>query len=122
MTPTFIAWPFKEASSLRQRFQEQPASTVTFETGFGPSGLPHIGTFAEVGRTTWVRKAFEFLTGWPTQLIAFSDDVDGLRKVPLNMPQREMLAEHIGKPLYSIPDPFGLEQSYSAHMNRKLQE
>jgi lysyl-tRNA synthetase, class I len=122
MTPTFTAWPFKEASSLEKRFQEQPASPVTFETGFGPSGLPHIGTFAEVVRTTWVRKAFESLTGWPTQLIAFSDDVDGLRKVPLNMPQREMLAEHIGKPLYNIPDPFGLEQSYSAHMNRKLQE
>src|SRR5215510_12512100 len=122
MMSTFTAWPFKEANSLEKRFQEQPKSPVIFETGFGPSGLPHIGTFAEVVRTTWVRKAFESLTGWPTQLIAFSDDVDGLRKVPLNMPHREMLTEHLGKPLYQIPDPFGVEESFSAYMNRKLQE
>lgn len=84
--------------------------------------MPHIGTFAEVARTTWVRHAFEFLTRWPTQLIAFSDDMDGLRKVPLNLPEQEMLAENLGKPLCHIPDPFGEAESYSAHMNNKLRE
>jgi lysyl-tRNA synthetase class 1 len=116
------SWPFKEADKLRKRFNEKPAAPVRFETGFGPSGLPHIGTFAEVARTTWVRKAFEALTGWPGELIAFSDDMDGLRKVPLNMPNQEMLREQIGKPLCQIPDPFGQCESYSAHMNQKLKE
>ncbi len=118
----YKSWPFKEASGLQRRFREQPAAPVVFETGFGPSGLPHIGTFAEVARTTWVRRAFEHLTGWQTRLIAFSDDMDGLRKVPLNMPQKEMLAEHLGRPLCHIPDPFGCCESYSAHMNNKLRE
>ena len=94
---------------------------VRFETGFGPSGLPHIGTFAEIARTTWVRQAFQFQTGWQTQLIAFSDDMDGLRKVPLNMPQQEMLTANLGKPLCRIPDPFEECESYSAYMNNKLQ-
>ncbi len=116
------SWPFKEAQKLQKRFRIPPASPVRFETGFGPSGLPHIGTFAEVARTTWVRKAFEALTGWPTELVAFSDDMDGLRKVPLNMPAQEMLRENIGKPLCRIPDPFGQSESYSAHMNQKLKE
>ena len=119
---SFHAWPFKEAEKLRKRFSENPGVPVRFETGFGPSGLPHIGTFAEVARTTWVRHAFEKLTGWPTQLIAFSDDMDGLRKVPLNVPQKDMLAKHLGKPLCRIPDPFGECESYSAHMNKKLIE
>lgn len=118
----YKSWPFKEASSLQRRYREQPGAPVVFETGFGPSGLPHIGTFAEVARTTWVRRAFEHLTGWQTRLVAFSDDMDGLRKVPLNMPQKEMLAEHLGKPLCHIPDPFGCCESYSAHMNNKLRE
>ena len=118
----FSSWPFKEAQKLEKRFRQKPDQPVRFETGFGPSGLPHIGTFAEVARTTWVRHAFETLTGWPTQLIAFSDDMDGLRKVPLNMPQPEMLAEHLGKPLCHIPDPFGECESYSAYMNNKLKK
>ena len=122
MTMAYSSWPFKEAQGLQKRFKTPPAAAVTFETGFGPSGLPHIGTFAEVARTTWVRQAFEHLTGWPTRLIAFSDDMDGLRKVPLNIPQPEMLAAHLGKPLCHIPDPFGQAESYSAYMNRKLQE
>ena len=84
--------------------------------------MPHIGTFAEIARTTWVRHAFEFLTGWPTELIAFSDDMDGLRKVPLNMPQQEMLSEYLGKPLCRIPDPFGECESYSGCMNKRLKE
>jgi lysyl-tRNA synthetase class 1 len=119
---SYKSWPFKEARNLKKRFKEKPAVEVTFETGFGPSGLPHIGTLAEIVRTTWVRRAFEFMTGWPTRLIAFSDDMDGLRKVPLNMPQQEMLAGHIGRPLCKIPDPFGQSESYSAYMNDKLQE
>jgi lysyl-tRNA synthetase class 1 len=118
----YTSWPFKEAQKLVKRFKEPPTVPVKFETGFGPSGLPHIGTFAEVARTTWVRHAFEFLTGWPTQLIAFSDDMDGLRKVPLNMPQQEMLREHLGMPLCRIPDPFGECESYSGYMNQKLRE
>jgi lysyl-tRNA synthetase class 1 len=118
----YKSWPFKEAQKLQKRFKEPPIIPVRFETGFGPSGLPHIGTFAEVARTTWVRHAFEFITNWSTQLIAFSDDMDGLRKVPLNMPQQDMLTEHLGKPLCHIPDPFGQCESYSAYMNNKLQE
>jgi lysyl-tRNA synthetase class 1 len=121
-TPTYNSWPFKEAQKLQKRFKESPDTPVRFETGFGPSGLPHIGTFAEVARTTWVRHAFEVLTDWPTQLIAFSDDMDGLRKVPANMPQEKMLAEHLGKPLWSIPDPFGQCESYSGYMNNKLKD
>lgn len=118
----YNAWPFKEAQNLQKRFRgEKPDAAVTFETGFGPSGLPHIGTFAEVARTSWVQHAFEHLTGWETRLVAFSDDMDGLRKVPLNMPNPEMLAENLGKPLCRIPDPFGCCESYSAHMNNKLQ-
>ena len=120
--PTYKLWPFKEAQKLCKRFPEAPNVPVRFETGFGPSGMPHIGTFAEVARTTWVRHAFEFITQWSTQLIAFSDDMDGLRKVPLNMPQQKMLAENLGKPLCHIPDPFDECESYSAFMNKKLKE
>lgn len=117
---TYKSWPFKEAYKLTKRFKETPDTPVRFETGFGPSGMPHIGTFAEVARTTWVRHAFEHISGCDTELIAFSDDMDGLRKVPLNLPQPEMLAENLGKPLCHIPDPFGEYESYSAHMNNKL--
>jgi len=120
--PQYTAWPFAEAAQLAEKVKGRGEGVVVFETGFGPSGLPHIGTFAEVARTTWVRHAFETLAGRPTKLIAFSDDMDGLRKVPLNVPQREMLAEHIGKPLCYIPDPFGCHVSYSGHMNAKLCE
>ncbi len=118
----YKSWAFKEAQNLQRRFREAPTTPVIFETGFGPSGLPHIGTFAEVARTTWVRRAFEHQSGWQARLVAFSDDMDGLRKVPLNMPQKEMLTEHLGKPLCHIPDPFGCCESYSAHMNNKLRE
>ena len=123
MSPVnYKSWPFKEASKLQKRYKEPPTDPVRFETGFGPSGLPHIGTFAEVARTTWVRQAFEFQTRLETELIAFSDDMDGLRKVPLNMPQQKMLQENIGKPLCRIPDPFGECESYSAYMNQKLKQ
>jgi lysyl-tRNA synthetase class 1 len=91
-----------------------------FETGYGPSGLPHIGTFGEVARTTWVRHAFTELTGLPSRLLAFSDDMDGLRKVPENVPNRELLTQHLGKPLTRIPDPFGTHDSFGAHNNARL--
>lgn len=116
------SWPFKEARQLKKRFKEAPGGRVKFETGFGPSGLPHIGTFAEVARTTWVQHAFRALTGLPTELIAFSDDMDGLRKVPPGMPNQEMLVEHLGKPLCHIPDPFDECESYSAYMNLQLKK
>ncbi len=118
----YKSWPFKQAGNLVKRFKEAPDGPVKFETGFGPSGLPHIGTFAEVARTMWVRSAFEYLTNWPTELIAYSDDMDGLRKVPPNLPEQKMLTENVGKPLCQIPDPYGKCESYSAHMNAKLQE
>jgi lysyl-tRNA synthetase class 1 len=91
-----------------------------FETGYGPSGLPHIGTFGEVARTSWVRRAFTELTGLPSRLLAFSDDMDGLRKVPDNVPNKEMLAGYLGKPLTRIPDPFGTHESFGAHNNARL--
>ncbi len=113
-------WPAVEAQRLLTRFAEQPDRPVLFETGYGPSGLPHIGTFGEVFRTTMVRRAFEQLTGWPTRLVCFSDDMDGLRKVPENLPNREAIAVHLQKPLTDIPDPFGEAASYGHHMNGRL--
>ena len=91
----FISWPFKEAQRLVSSFGKDPApSQVLFQTGYGPSGLPHIGTFAEVARTTWVMNSYKELTGGDAKIIAFSDDLDGLRKVPGNLPNQEMLKEH----------------------------
>ncbi|HWC62325.1 MAG TPA: lysine--tRNA ligase [Rhizomicrobium sp.] len=119
------AWPFEEARKLLARVEKLKAQgkkvdRVLFETGYGPSGLPHIGTFGEVARTSWVRHAFETISDIPTHLIAFSDDMDGLRKVPDNLPQPQMLAANLGKPLTSIPDPFGTHDSFGAHMNARL--
>ncbi len=122
------AWPYEEARKLLKRYPaiEQggaPAKGhVLFETGYGPSGLPHIGTFNEVLRTTMVRHAFEALSDVPTRLIAFSDDMDGLRKVPGNVPNGEMLAANLGKPLTRVPDPFGKYESFAAHNNAMLRE
>ena len=114
------AWPFEEAAKVADRLRASGRGEALFETGYGPSGLPHIGTFGEVARTTWVRNAFARLTGLPSRLLAFSDDMDGLRKVPDNVPNREMLAEHLGKPLTAIPDPFGTHDSFGAHNNARL--
>ncbi|MEN0077431.1 MAG: lysine--tRNA ligase, partial [Paracraurococcus sp.] len=115
------AWPFEEAAKVADRLAATPkAAGALFETGYGPSGLPHIGTFGEVARTTWVRRAFERMTGLPSRLIAFSDDMDGLRKVPDNLPNKDMLAQHLGKPLTAIPDPFGTHDSFGAHNNARL--
>ncbi len=119
------AWPFEEARKLVKRYpQGKPdGSAVLFETGYGPSGLPHIGTFQEVLRTTLVRRAYETLTGGaPTRLVAFSDDMDGLRKVPDNIPNQGLLAAHLGHPLSRIPDPFGRYESFAHHNNALLRE
>ncbi len=116
------AWPFEEARKLLARLKKHPKPEVIFETGYGPSGLPHIGTFGEVARTTMVRHAFRVLTDdtIKTRLIAFSDDMDALRKVPDNVPNREMMAAHLGQPLTKIPDPFGTHASFAAHNNARL--
>src|SRR4051794_2471618 len=120
--PTEIpkAWPFEEARKVAQRLAASGKDHALFETGYGPSGLPHIGTFGEVARTTWVRHAFQQMSEVKTRLIAFSDDMDGLRKVPGNVPNQEMLAANLGKPLTSVPDPFGTHDSYGAHNNARL--
>ncbi|MFY9625775.1 MAG: lysine--tRNA ligase, partial [Rhodoplanes sp.] len=116
------AWPFEEARKVVARLKKRPKEEVIFETGYGPSGLPHIGTFGEVARTTMVRHAFRVLTEdkVKTRLIAFSDDMDGLRKVPDNIPEREMVARHLGKPLTKVPDPFGTHPSFGEHNNARL--
>jgi lysyl-tRNA synthetase, class I len=117
------AWPFEEARKIVARLNKAPKNEVIFETGYGPSGLPHIGTFGEVARTTMVRHAFRVLTGdaVKTRLISFSDDLDGLRKVPDNVPNRDMMAAHLGKPLTRVPDPFSNEHpSFGAANNARL--
>src|SRR5712691_9943565 len=120
---TSNAWPFEEARKIVARLEKHPKDEVIFETGYGPSGLPHIGTFGEVARTTMVRHAFRVLTDDKimSRLIAFSDDMDGLRKVPDNVPNRDMMASHLGKPLSRVPDPFSNEYpSFAAHNNARL--
>ncbi|MEM8569759.1 MAG: lysine--tRNA ligase [Pseudomonadota bacterium] len=119
---TSKAWPFQEARALAKRYAEGPPAKgyVLFETGYGPSGLPHIGTFGEVARTAMVQRAFEALTGIPTRLICFSDDLDGMRKVPDNVPNPDLLKEHLQRPLTSVPDPFGTHDSFGAHNNAML--
>ncbi len=116
------AWPFQEARALLKRLERSANDKgyVLFETGYGPSGLPHMGTFGEVVRTTMVRQAFHRLSDIPTRLIAFSDDMDGFRKVPTNLPNQEMLAQHLGLPLSRVPDPFGTHESFAHHNNARL--
>ena len=116
------AWPFEEARRLLKRYEKAPPEKgyVLFETGYGPSGLPHIGTFGEVLRTTMIRRAFEAISDIPTKLICFSDDLDGMRKVPGNVPNQEMLHENLQRPLTSVPDPFGTHDSFGDHNNAML--
>lgn len=116
------AWPFEEARRIFKRYENAPPEKgyVLFETGYGPSGLPHIGTFGEVARTTMVRRAFEVISDIPTRLICFSDDLDGLRKVPDNVPNPGLLAEHLQRPLTAVPDPFGTHESFGDHNNAML--
>ncbi|MGJ8602902.1 MAG: lysine--tRNA ligase [Marivita sp.] len=119
---TSKAWPFEEARRLLKRYEKAPPEKgyVLFETGYGPSGLPHIGTFGEVARTTMIQRAFEVISDIPTKLICFSDDLDGMRKVPGNVPNPEMLREHLQRPLTDVPDPFGTHDSFGAHNNAML--
>jgi lysyl-tRNA synthetase class 1 len=116
------AWPFEEARALLPRAEKAAKGKghVLFETGYGPSGLPHIGTFGEVLRTTMIRRAFEVISDIPTRLVCFSDDLDGMRKVPDNVPDREMLLGHLQRPLTSVPDPFGTHESFGHHNNAML--
>jgi len=119
---TTKSWPFEEARRLLKRIERLPSppQEIVFETGYGPSGLPHIGTFGEVARTAMVRHAFGLLSDMPTRLICFSDDMDGLRKVPDNVPNKEMLAKYLEKPLTEVPDPFGEYESFAHHNNARL--
>ena len=116
------AWPFAEARDLVKRLEAaNHDGEVLFETGYGPSGLPHIGTFGEVVRTSMVRHAFEVMTGAKTRLVCFSDDMDGLRKVPDNVPNGEAVQADLGLPLTAVRDPFGTHPSFGAHNNARLQ-
>jgi lysyl-tRNA synthetase class 1 len=119
---TSAAWPFEEARKLVARVKASGKKTVLFETGYGPSGLPHIGTFGEVARTTMVRRAFETLTNGEiaTRLICFSDDMDGMRKIPDNVPDPAALVPHLQKPLTSVPNPFGGDYASFGHHNNAM--
>jgi lysyl-tRNA synthetase class 1 len=116
------AWPFEEARRILKRFEKKlpEKGYVLFETGYGPSGLPHIGTFGEVARTTMIMRAFQELSDIPTRLVCFSDDLDGMRKVPGNVPNPERLTAHLQRPLTSVPDPFGEYESFGHHNNAML--
>lgn len=116
------AWPFLEAQKILERIEKAPPSKgyILFETGYGPSGLPHIGTFAEVARTIMIIEALRKISTIPVKLICFSDDMDSLRKVPNNIPNQDLIRSNLGKPLTSIPDPFEEEESYGHYMNKKL--
>ena len=116
------AWPFEEARRLVKRYEKAPPEKgyVLFETGYGPSGLPHIGTFGEVLRTTMVRRAFEVISDIPTKLVCFSDDLAVFRKVPSNVPNPEVLERHFPRPLTDVPDPLGQYESFGHHNNAML--
>ncbi|MAL09930.1 MAG: lysine--tRNA ligase [Maricaulis sp.] len=116
------AWPFELAREILKRVEKSGKEEVIFETGYGPSGLPHMGTFGEVARTSMVRHAFRVLTGdsIKTRLICFSDDMDGMRKVPSNVPNQDLLHAHLGKPLTDVPDPFGTHEGFAQHNNARL--
>ena len=116
------SWPFVEARGLIQDRRKliKKKGKVVLQTGYGPSGLPHIGTFAEVARTTMMANAIKHLIDIPTEIITFSDDMDGLRKVPDNIPNKKILEKNLHKPLTSIPDPFNKFESYGEHNNEML--
>jgi lysyl-tRNA synthetase class 1 len=116
------AWPTSQAQALADHLALKGKTHALFETGYGPSGLPHIGTFGEVARTTWVRRAFENLSQLPTKLIAFSDDMDALRKLPDNVPNHAELQTYLGRSLSKIPDPWQTHGSYAEHNNAQLQK
>ncbi|AHC73900.1 lysyl-tRNA synthetase [Candidatus Endolissoclinum faulkneri L5] len=117
-------WPCVEARKIIKRYNTEPPKKgyVLLSTGYGPSGLPHIGTYGEFARTNMVRQAFEMMSDIPTKLIAFADDMDGMRKVPTNIPNQQMVAQHLNKPLTKVPDPFGTHESFGDHNNSRLRE
>jgi lysyl-tRNA synthetase class 1 len=119
---TSQAWPFEEARKLVERQKTSGKAEVLFETGYGPSGLPHIGTFGEVARTTMVRKAFETLTGGQvkTRMLVFSDDMDGMRKIPENVPDPAALEAYLQQPLTAVPNPFGGDHPSFGHHNNAM--
>ena len=116
------AWPFEEARRVLKRYEKRDPDKgyVLFQTGYGPSGLPHIGTFGEVARTTMIRRAFQIISDIPTRLFCFSDDMDGMRKVPENVPQQDMLRQYLQRPLSAVPDPFGEYDSFGGYNNAML--
>ncbi|MEA3030493.1 MAG: lysyl-tRNA synthetase, class [Sphingomonadales bacterium] len=118
------AWPYEEARKILKRYPDGPGGkAIVFETGYGPSGLPHLGTFQEVARTLMVRHALAELVDWPSRLIAFSDDMDGMRKVPPGVPHQDLMHEHLDQPLSKVPDPFGCGHiSYADHNNGILRQ
>jgi lysyl-tRNA synthetase class 1 len=119
----YKSWPFNEARKVVKRLEKSKSKEkIIFQTGYGPSGLPHIGTFGEVLRSNMVRFCFEKMTGLPTELVAFSDDMDGFRKVPDNVPNKEKLSQYIDYPLTSVPDPFEQFDSFGEYNNKKLVE
>jgi lysyl-tRNA synthetase class 1 len=118
------AWPYEEARKLLKRYPDgPPKGEIVFETGYGPSGLPHLGTFQEVARTLMVRRALAEMVDWPSRLIAFSDDMDGMRKIPPGVPEQEMMLTYLDRPLSQVPDPYGCGHgSYAAHNNNLLRQ
>ena len=118
------AWPFVEAKKiLKDRKQYiQKKNKIILQTGYGPSGLPHIGTFGEVARTSMVVNALNQLTDIPKEIITFSDDMDGLRKVPDNIPNKNILEKNLNKPLTKVPDPFNKFSSFGEHNNEMLKD
>ena len=116
------AWPFVEAKKLlRERKKNiESKGKIILQTGYGPSGLPHIGTFGEVARTSMIVNALNQLTDLPKEIITFSDDMDGLRKVPENIPNFKKLEENLHKPLTQVPDPFEKFKSFGEHNNEML--
>ena len=118
------AWPYEEARKLLRRWPDGPAGkAIVFETGYGPSGLPHLGTFQEVARTLMVRRALAEMVDWPSRLIAFSDDMDGMRKVPPGVPHQDLMHAHLDQPLSRVPDPYGCgHASFADHNNNLLRQ
>ena len=116
------AWPFVEAKKLLRERKSliEKKGKITLQTGYGPSGLPHIGTFGEVARTSMMVNALNQLSDLPTEIITFSDDMDGLRKIPENIPQKKLLEKNLHKPLTQVPDPFGKFESFGEHNNEML--
>ncbi len=116
------SWPFVEVRKLLKERKDliKKRNKIIFQTGYGPSGLPHIGTFGEVARTTMIINALNHIQKIDHELITFSDDMDGLRKVPENIPNDELLKKNLGKPLTSIPDPFKKYNSFGEHNNEML--